>query len=196
MPAMWPMLMNTAGGARSIPHGLRDVARDAPALAARRRSARSSCPRPPRRCSSARGSRWRPRSWSASSRRCSDCRAGSATSSCSSSRRISRRAMWAYVFVIGCLGILVNFGLVRLVRVLFPGVSAASERSHRVSLAIAARSRTVRGPARYLAARRQHRLGHRCRRRRRGGRRSSRSSRAARSGRRLRRRCCCTSKGS
>lgn len=36
--------------------------------------------------------------------------------------------MWAYVLVIGVLGILTNFVLVRVVRLLFPGVSAASER--------------------------------------------------------------------
>jgi ABC-type nitrate/sulfonate/bicarbonate transport system permease component len=37
--------------------------------------------------------------------------------------------MWAFVLVIGALGILVNFMLVRVVRLLFPGVAAASERS-------------------------------------------------------------------
>jgi hypothetical protein len=33
------------------------------------------------------------------------------------------------VILIGCLGIALNFVLVRLVRTLFPGVTAASERS-------------------------------------------------------------------
>jgi sulfonate transport system permease protein len=39
--------------------------------------------------------------------------------------------MWAYVLLIGCLGILVNAGLVRAVRAGFPGVSAVAERSAR-----------------------------------------------------------------
>jgi ABC-type nitrate/sulfonate/bicarbonate transport system permease component len=36
---------------------------------------------------------------------------------------------WAYVVLVGVLGILLNFVLVRMVRLLFPGVAAASERS-------------------------------------------------------------------
>jgi ABC-type nitrate/sulfonate/bicarbonate transport system permease component len=36
--------------------------------------------------------------------------------------------MWAYVLIVGTLGLLVNLGLVRLVRVAFPGVAASSER--------------------------------------------------------------------
>jgi ABC-type nitrate/sulfonate/bicarbonate transport system permease component len=36
--------------------------------------------------------------------------------------------VWAYILVIGTLGIIANFGLVRLVRIIFPGVAAASER--------------------------------------------------------------------
>jgi sulfonate transport system permease protein len=39
--------------------------------------------------------------------------------------------MWAYVVMIGILGILANAGLMRLVRVLFPGISAISVRSSR-----------------------------------------------------------------
>ncbi len=38
--------------------------------------------------------------------------------------------VWAYILVIGTLGIIANFGLVGLVRITFPGVAAASERSH------------------------------------------------------------------
>lgn len=37
--------------------------------------------------------------------------------------------MWAYVLIIGFLGLVVNAGLVRVVRLVFPGVSASSERS-------------------------------------------------------------------
>ena len=37
--------------------------------------------------------------------------------------------MWAYVVIVGVLGVLVNGGLVRLVRLAFPGVAASQERS-------------------------------------------------------------------
>jgi ABC-type nitrate/sulfonate/bicarbonate transport system permease component len=39
--------------------------------------------------------------------------------------------MWAYVLIIGTLGIIVNAGLVRAVRIGFPGISAVSQRSAR-----------------------------------------------------------------
>jgi sulfonate transport system permease protein len=39
--------------------------------------------------------------------------------------------MWAYVLIIGILGIIVNAGLVRAFRVGFPGISAVSQRSAR-----------------------------------------------------------------
>lgn len=38
--------------------------------------------------------------------------------------------VWAYILVIGTLGIIANFGLVKLVRIFCPGVAAASEKSH------------------------------------------------------------------
>jgi ABC-type nitrate/sulfonate/bicarbonate transport system permease component len=39
--------------------------------------------------------------------------------------------MWAYILIVGTLGILANFGLVNAVRMIFPGVVASTERSAR-----------------------------------------------------------------
>jgi hypothetical protein len=39
--------------------------------------------------------------------------------------------MWVYVLLVGLLGLLVNIGLVRTFRILFPGVALVSERGDR-----------------------------------------------------------------
>ncbi|HEX3803171.1 MAG TPA: ABC transporter permease subunit [Solirubrobacteraceae bacterium] len=125
---MWPMLMNTAGGARSVPARLHDVART---LRLSRRATLQKIVMPATGAAMLVGARL---ALATTLVLCVvaemlglESGVGHAVVLEGSGDEPAR--MWAYVLVIGSLGILVNFALVRIVRVLFPGVTAASERS-------------------------------------------------------------------
>lgn len=125
---MWPMLMNTAGGARSIPPRLHDVART---LRLSRRATLQKIVMPATGAAMLVGARL------ALATTLVLCvvaemlglESGVGHSVVLEASGDEPARMWAYVLVIGALGILLNFALVRIVRVLFPGVAAASERS-------------------------------------------------------------------
>ena len=125
---IWPMLINTAGGARSVPPRLLEVAQT---LQLSRAATLLKVVMPVDRRVDARRRAPGAGDDPGDLRRRGDPRAAERRRQqlVLEQRRTSRRGMWAYVLVIGCLGILVNFALVRLVRILFPGVAAASERS-------------------------------------------------------------------
>lgn len=128
--AVWPMLMNTAGGARSIPPRLSDVALT---LRLSRTATIRKIVMPATGAAMLVGARL---ALATALVVCVVAEMLGLQSGVGNQLILEQSAdqptrMWAYVFVIGCLGILVNFGLVRLVRVLFPGVTAASERSAR-----------------------------------------------------------------
>lgn len=125
---LWPMLINTAGGARSVPPRLREVART---LRLSRRATVAKIVMPATGAAMLVGARL---ALATSLVLCVVAEmlglengVGNAVILEMSGDEPAR--MWAYVLVIGALGILVNFALVRLVRILFPGVTAASERS-------------------------------------------------------------------
>jgi sulfonate transport system permease protein len=125
---MWPMLMNTAGGARSVPPRLHDVART---LRLSRRATLQKIVMPATGAAMLVGARL---ALATTLVLCVvaemlglETGVGHAVVLEQSGDEPAR--MWAFVLVIGALGILVNFMLVRVVRLLFPGVAAASERS-------------------------------------------------------------------
>jgi sulfonate transport system permease protein len=125
---LWPMLMNTAGGARSVPARLLDVART---LRLSRRATLQKIVVPATGAAMLVGARL---ALATTLVLCIvaemlglESGVGHAVVLEQSGDEPAR--MWAYVLVIGTLGILVNFALVRIVRILFPGVTAASERS-------------------------------------------------------------------
>lgn len=125
---VWPMLMNTAGGARSIPPRLRDVART---LRLSRRATLLKIVMPATGAAMLVGARL---ALATSLVLCVVSEMLGLQSGVGYSLVLEQGGdeparMWAYVLLIGTLGILVNFALVRLVRTLFPGVAAASERS-------------------------------------------------------------------
>lgn len=125
---LWPMLMNTAGGARGVPEGLRDVART---LGLSRLATIVKIIVPSTAAAMLVGARL---ALATTLVICVVAEMLGLQSGVGNQLVLENSGMqsargWAYVLVIGVLGILLNFVLVRVVRVLFPGVSAASERS-------------------------------------------------------------------
>jgi ABC-type nitrate/sulfonate/bicarbonate transport system permease component len=125
---LWPMLLNTAGGARSVPPRLREVART---LRLTRRATLVKIVMPATGAAMLVGARL---ALATSLVLCVVAEilelqsgVGYAVSLELSGDEPAR--MWAYVILIGCLAIVLNFALVRVVRLVFPGVAAASERS-------------------------------------------------------------------
>ena len=123
---LWPMLINTTGGARSIPPALQDVARSM-------RLSRAATVRkvilPATATSILVGARL---ALSTTLVVCVVSEMLGLQSGIGNQllvEQFEQSRAWAYVIVIGVLGILLNFVLVRLVRLLVPGISAASERS-------------------------------------------------------------------
>jgi ABC-type nitrate/sulfonate/bicarbonate transport system permease component len=124
---LWPMLMNTAGGARSVPPGLGDVAR---MLRLSRPATVRKIIMPATAASMLVGARL------ALATTLVVCvvaeilglQSGIGNQLVLEQNGFQSARMWAYVLIIGVLGILLNFVLVRMVRVLFPGVAAAAER--------------------------------------------------------------------
>jgi ABC-type nitrate/sulfonate/bicarbonate transport system permease component len=125
---LWPMLMNTAGGARSVPPRLREVART---LRLSRSATLIKVVMPATGAAMLVGARL---ALATSLVLCVVAEMLGLQSGVGNALVLEQGAdepqrMWAYVLLIGTLGILVNFVLVRIVRLLFPGVAAASERS-------------------------------------------------------------------
>jgi sulfonate transport system permease protein len=125
---LWPMLMNTAGGARSVPPALGDVAR---VLRLSRLATVRKIILPSTASSMLVGARL---ALATALVICVVAEILGLQSGIGNQLVLEQSGgqtarMWAYILVIGTLGILLNFILVRLVRALFPGVSAASERS-------------------------------------------------------------------
>ena len=124
---LWPMLMNTAGGARSIPPALLDVAR---MLRLSRMATVRKIIMPSTAAAMLVGARL---ALATTLVICVVAEILGLQSDVGNQLVLEESGFqsartWAYILVIGVLGILLNFLLVRLVRVLFPGVSAASER--------------------------------------------------------------------
>jgi ABC-type nitrate/sulfonate/bicarbonate transport system permease component len=123
---LWPMLINTAGGARSVPTALTDVAAS---LRLSRAATVCKIILPATAAAILVGARL---ALSTTLVVCVVAEMLGLQSGIGNQlilEQFEPPRMWAYVIVIGALGILLNFVLVRLVRALFPGVSAASERS-------------------------------------------------------------------
>jgi ABC-type nitrate/sulfonate/bicarbonate transport system permease component len=125
---LWPMLLNTAGGARSVPPRLREVART---LRLTRRATIVKIVMPATGAAMLVGARL---ALATSLVLCIVAEILELQSGVGYAVNLELAGdeparMWAYVILIGCLGIALNFVLVRLVRTLFPGVTAASERS-------------------------------------------------------------------
>jgi sulfonate transport system permease protein len=125
---LWPMLLNTAGGARGVPPRVHEVART---LRLSRRATIVKIVMPATGAAMLVGARL---ALATSLVLCIVAEIlelqsgiGYAVSLELSGDEPAR--MWAYVILIGCLGILLNYALVRVFRTLFPGVAAASERS-------------------------------------------------------------------
>jgi len=119
---LWPMLMNTAGGARSIPAALSDVAR---MLGLSRLATVRKIVLPATAASVLVGARL---ALATTLVICVVAEMLGLQSGVGNQLMLEQQGgqaarYWAYVLVVGALGILVNFGLVRLVRVLFPGVA-------------------------------------------------------------------------
>ena len=125
---MWPMLVNTAGGARNVPPRMLEVAKT---MRLSRAATLFKIIIPSTAQSMLVGARL------ALSTTLVICvvaeilglQAGVGNQLVLEEQGQQPSRYWAYVLVIGTLGILLNFALVRLVRILFPGVTAASERS-------------------------------------------------------------------
>lgn len=125
---LWPMLLNTAGGARSIPPRLREVART---LRLSRRATIIKIVMPATGAAMLVGARL---ALATSLVVCIvaeilELQSGVGYAVSLELAGDEPARMWAYVILIGCLGIVLNFVLVQLVRTLFPGVAAATERS-------------------------------------------------------------------
>jgi ABC-type nitrate/sulfonate/bicarbonate transport system permease component len=124
----WLMLMNTAGGARSVPPGLLEVART---LGLGRTATVRKIIVPSTAASMLVGARL---ALATTLVVCVVAEMLGLQSGVGNQLILEQSAdqpqrVWAYILVIGTLGIIANFGLVRLVRSVFPGVAAASERS-------------------------------------------------------------------
>jgi sulfonate transport system permease protein len=125
---MWPMLMNTASGARSVPAALGDVARS---MGLSRTATIRKIVLPSTAAAMLVGARL------ALATTLVVCvvsemlglQSGVGNQLVLENSGGQSGRYWAYVLLVGVLGILLNFVLVRVVRVLFPGVSAVSERS-------------------------------------------------------------------
>ncbi len=125
---LWPMLMNSAGGVSSVPPALGDVAR---MLGLSRIATVRKIILPATAASILVGARL---SLATTLVICVVAEILGLQSGIGNQLVLEQQGgqnarYWAYVLVIGTLGILVNFVLVRLVRILFPGISASSERS-------------------------------------------------------------------
>jgi ABC-type nitrate/sulfonate/bicarbonate transport system permease component len=125
---LWVMLMNTAGGARSVPPALGDVART---LGLSRIETVRKIIVPSTAAAMLVGARL---ALATALVICVVAEILGLQSGIGNQLVLEQNGgqparMWAYILVIGTLGILLNFLIVRLARVFFPGVSAASERS-------------------------------------------------------------------
>lgn len=125
---LWPMLINTAGGARGVPDGLREVART---LRLSRVDTVRKIIVPSTAGSMLVGARL---ALATTLVICIVSEMLGLQSGVGNQLMLEQSALeparvWAYILVIGTLGIFVNFGLVRLFRLLFPGVATAAERS-------------------------------------------------------------------
>jgi len=125
---LWPMLINTSGGARSIPPRLREVART---LRLSRRATLLKIVMPATGGAMLVGARL---ALATTLVLCVVSEMLGLETGVGYNLMLEQSGdeparMWAYVLIIGTLGILVNFALVRLVRTLFPGVAASLERS-------------------------------------------------------------------
>lgn len=125
---LWPMLMNAAGGARNVPPALQDVAR---AMQLSRGATVMKVILPSTAAAMLVGARL------ALATTLVICvvaeilglQSGVGNQLVLEEQGGQAARYWAYVMIIGALGILLNFVLVRAVRLLLPGVAAASERS-------------------------------------------------------------------
>ena len=128
--ALWPMLVNTAGGVRGVSPRLRDVART---LRLSRAATLVKIVMPSTGAALLVGARL---ALATALVVCVVAEMVGLQSGVGNQLVLEQGAgqpdrMWAYVILVGVLGIIVNAGLVKVVRVMFPGVSAVSERSAR-----------------------------------------------------------------
>jgi len=128
--ALWPMLINTAGGVRAVPPRLYDVART---MRMSRTATLRKIVLPATGASMLVGARL------ALATALVVCvvsemlglQSGVGNQLVLEQSAMQPARMWAYVLLVGVLGIVVNAGLVRAFRVVFPGVAAVAERSGR-----------------------------------------------------------------
>jgi ABC-type nitrate/sulfonate/bicarbonate transport system permease component len=125
--AVWPMLVNTTGGVRSVPPQLRDVART---LRLSRWQTLIKVVMPATGAAMLVGARL---ALTVALVVCVVAEMLGLQTGIGNAILLEQSAdeparMWAYVLIVGVLGIIANAGLVRAVRLVFPGVSAVSER--------------------------------------------------------------------
>jgi sulfonate transport system permease protein len=125
---VWPMLINTAGGVRSLPPRLMDVARS---LRLSRVTTLVKVIIPSTGAAMLVGARL---ALATTLVICVVSEMFGLQSGLGNALQLEQSAgqparMWAYVLIVGVLGLMVNFGLIRVVRLVFPGVSASNERS-------------------------------------------------------------------
>lgn len=128
--ALWPMLINTAGGVRKVTPRLRDVART---LRLSRTATLLKIVLPATGSSMLVGARL---SLSTTLVVCVvaemlGLQSGVGNQLVLEQSGMQPARMWVYVLLVGVLGLIVNAGLVRAFRLAFPGVAAVAERSDR-----------------------------------------------------------------
>jgi len=125
--ALWPMLINTAGGVRGVPAQLRDVAKT---LRLSRSATLLKVVMPATGAAMLVGARL---ALTVALVVCVVAEMLGLQTGLGNALILEQSAdeparMWAYVVIVGVLGIIANVGLVQAVRLIFPGVSAISDR--------------------------------------------------------------------
>ena len=128
--ALWPMLINTAGGVRGVTPRLRDVSRT---LQLSRTGTLVKIVLPATGSSILVGARL---SLATALVVCVvsemlGLQSGVGNQLVLEQSGMQPARMWVYVLLVGVLGLIINAGLIRAFRVLFPGVAAVAERSSR-----------------------------------------------------------------